>query len=382
LILPANLPDKAPHVLIAALSGRALAVAARKAGYAPLVADLFADEDLCAAAAKAARMADNLKTGLAGPTTRKTLARLAAGKKCEGLVWGAGFEDRPELLANLARMWPVLGNSAEVVRRAKDPVHLAGLCQALGIAHPQIRETAPRDTTGWLRKTVGGSGGAHIRTASEEVASRGKTYYQCMVDGRSVSALFVANGEKTLMIGFTDQWSNPTHEAPLRYGGALRPASINRRQKLALDQTVGDISQALGLRGLNSADFIIADQSHWLIEINPRPGATLDIFDEASVPLFSLHVEACRGSLPARAPRYSGAAAAALVYATRRIEAFPKLDWPEWTADRQRAGTRVEVGEPICTVRAKARTRGLARARIEERLGLVSALVEGEGLCA
>jgi predicted ATP-grasp superfamily ATP-dependent carboligase len=369
-------------VLIAALSGRALAVAARKAGYAPLVADLFGDEDLCATAAKAARIPGNLTTGLVGQATRKTLARLATGKKCEGIVWGAGFEDRPELLANLARMWPILGNSAEVVGRAKDPYHLAGLCEALETAHPQIRETAPHKTTDWLRKTVGGSGGAHVQIASEDAASRGKTYYQRKVDGRSVSALFVANGEKTLMIGFTDQWSNPTRESPLRYGGALRPASINRRQKLALGQTVDRIGKALGLRGLNSVDFTIEDQSHWLIEINPRPGATLDIFDEASVPLFSMHVEACRGSLPERAPRYGGAAAAAILYATRRVEAFPKLDWPEWTADRQRAGTHVEVGEPICTVRAKARSRSLVRARVEERLGLVSALVEREGLCA
>ena len=368
-------------MLIAALSGRALAVAARKAGYAPLVADLFGDEDLCAAAAKAARMPGNLKIGLVGQTTRKTLARLATGKKCQGLVWGTGFEDRPELLANLARMWPILGNSAEVVRRAKDPYHLAGLCEALGIAHPQIRQTAPRDTTDWLRKTMGGSGGAHVKIASEDAASCGKTYCQRKVDGCSVSALFVANGERTLMIGFTDQWSNPTREAPLRYGGAVRPASLNRHQKLALGQIVGRISNALGLRGLNSADFIIEDQSYWLIEINPRPGATLDIFDEVSAPLFSMHVEACRGSLPERAPRYGGAAAAAILYATRRVESFPRLDWPEWTADRQRAGTRIEVGEPICTVRAKARTRSLARARVEERLGSISALVEGKRLC-
>ena len=49
---PVSWRNKARYVLIAALSGRALAVSARQAGYAPLVADLFGDEDMRAAASQ------------------------------------------------------------------------------------------------------------------------------------------------------------------------------------------------------------------------------------------------------------------------------------------------------------------------------------------
>lgn len=377
-ILRANLPDKPPRVLIAALSGRALAVAARRAGYSPLVADLFGDEDLKAAATICMRTEGNLKTGLDGRALEHSLTQLAAGNASEGLVWGAGFEDRPEVLARLAEAWPILGNGADVVRRAKSPFHLAALCAQSGVAHPQIRETYPADTRNWLRKTMGGSGGTHVRSASQVTNPCGETYYQRKVAGRAVSALFLADGKDILILGFTAQWSDPAREAPLRYGGAVRPAGIDSRQKRALSQSVDRVSRALGLRGLNSADFLIEDDALWLIEINPRPGATLDLFDSASAPLFAMHIEACRGSLPARAPRYSGAAAAAFVYATRRIPVFPRLDWPEWAVDRQRAGSCVNAGEPLCTVGAKALSAVVARASVEDRLRVIRALAQGE----
>jgi uncharacterized protein len=377
-ILLANSPDRVPRVLIAALSGRALADAARRAGYSPLVADLFGDEDLRTAATISVRTAGDLESGLDGRALRVSLAQLAAGQGCEGLVWGAGFEDRPEVLARLARTWPILGNGVDVVKRAKNPLQLATLCAAIGVAHPEIRETRPADPANWLRKTIGGSGGTHVQMARDATNPSGGTYYQRKVAGRAVSVLFLANCDGALVLGFTDQWSNPTRQTPLRYGGAVRPADITPGQKRVLRRIVDRVCRALGLRGLNSADFLVEDESLWLIEINPRPGATLDLFDSASAPLLAMHIEACRGCLPVRAPRYSGAAAAALVYAKRRIPVFPAFRWPQWTADWQRAGTCVNAGAPICTVRATERSASLAKASVEERVCAIQALVHGE----
>src|SRR5438445_5015444 len=76
----------APLVLIAALSGRALAVAARRAGYAPLVADLFGDTDMRAAAARSAKVPGDLEAGLDEDGLVDCLTRLAAGRDCAGLV--------------------------------------------------------------------------------------------------------------------------------------------------------------------------------------------------------------------------------------------------------------------------------------------------------
>ncbi len=53
-----------------------------------------------------------------------------------------------------------------------------------------------------------------------------------------------------------------------------------------------------------------------LLEINPRPGATLDIFDSGAKPLMRLHLEAVREKrLPASGLKFDDAMASAIVYA-------------------------------------------------------------------
>jgi predicted ATP-grasp superfamily ATP-dependent carboligase len=116
----------------------------------------------------------------------------------------------------------------------------------------------------------------------------------------------------------------------------------------------------------------------WLIEVNPRPGATLDIFEPAEASLFALHVDACRGRLPENPPSFAGAAAAQTVYARRAIASMPPLAWPAWTADRQPPGTRVDAGAPLCTVLARAEAAGDAKQLVQERAGRIRAAAGAE----
>src|SRR5260370_18189634 len=81
-------------VLIAALSGRALAAAARRAGYQPLVADLFGDVDTQAIAAASVRVPGNLPAGPARKPLLDALDRLADGRAPVGLVYGVASHRR------------------------------------------------------------------------------------------------------------------------------------------------------------------------------------------------------------------------------------------------------------------------------------------------
>lgn len=47
--------------------------------------------------------------------------------------------------------------------------------------------------------------------------------------------------------------------------------------------------------GLVSFDFIVNDSTAYLLEVNPRPGATLDVFDDLRGSLFRAQVEAGLG---------------------------------------------------------------------------------------
>ncbi len=228
----------------------------------------------------------------------------------------------------------------------------------------------PAARNGWVAKRRGGSGGRHVAAASAKEFGEG-VYYQSRVPGKPVSALLLANGVRAVVLGFSEQWACPTPRQPFRYGGAMRPANIAPGLAERLAESACRLAAALSLTGLNSADFMVDGDDFWILEINPRPGATLDIFEADGASLFSLHMGACAGDLIGEAPRLDGAKASAIFYAERDVIAPERFEWPNWSADRPNAGIAIKAGEPLCTVHAGAATGLEARALVDERLASV-----------
>jgi uncharacterized protein len=358
-------------VLIAAVSGRALAQSARRGGYLPLVADFFGDQDTVAAAEAHLPLGGGFERGFRERQLMEALECLAAQHIPIGIVCGTGFEDRSQLLASLGQRWRLFGNTADTVARAKDPEIFATFCRDCDVAHPQVSLSPPAARKGWIVKRRGGAGGFHVAPASGKKCCDGDYYYQSRVPGASVSALLLADGVSAIVLGFSEQWACPTPHRPFRYGGAVRPADIAPSVAKRCAESACRLAAALSLTGLNSADFMVDGDDFWILEINPRPGATLDIFETDGSSLFSLHMAACAGNLIDEALRLEGAKASAILYAEREVVAPAGFEWPDWSADRPNAGIAIKAGEPLCTVRAGAATAAEARALVNERLALV-----------
>jgi uncharacterized protein len=357
-------------VLIAAISGRALAWSARRGGYLPLVADFFGDQDTVAAAQAHVSLGSGFAQGFCEHDLASALERLAGQHVPVGIVCGTGFEDRPHLLARLEQRWRLFGNSADTVARAKDPQMFAALCRDCDIAHPRISLSVPAARDGWVAKRRGGAGGAHVTAVwTKEFAD--DVYYQSVVPGMPVSALLLANGGSAIVLGFSEQWACPTGRQPFRYGGAVRPANIAPGVVARLAESACCLARALSLKGLNSVDFMVDGDNFSILEVNPRPGATLDIFEIDGGALFALHIAACNGDLIGEAPRFDAAKACAVVYAERDVVAPAQFEWPSWCADRPSAGTAIKAGEPLCTVHADAATAAEARTLVNRRLAQV-----------
>jgi uncharacterized protein len=368
-------------VLIAAASGRALAGSARRAGYAPLVTDFFGDQDTIAAAQAHVRIKPHHGRGIDPDELIAAFHMLAANRDPRGAVCGTGFEDRPDLLARIAQHWTLIGNSATTVEQIKNPIFLAGLCRRCGIPHPDTRLDAPNDSPGWLAKRRGGAGGAHIRSAGTVQSASKADYYQREVRGDAVSALALADGHTAIVLGLSAQWSSPAPEQPFRYGGAVQPAPLARETADALTDAVQQVTSLISLVGLNSFDFLVDGRAFHLLEINPRPGATLDIFEsQCSKSMFAMHVEACQGVLPNAPPTFGRAAASAIVYADNDIPQIPFLNWPRWTGDRPIAGSSISAQSPICTVLASAATTALARKLVDRRARVILARLRARSL--
>ena len=368
--MPVSSHPEPRSVLIAAISGRQLAASAWRAGLTPLVADFFADVDTQELAHTCHELPGKIGRGMTWRHLSPALDALAeaAPSPVLGLVYGSGFEDRPELLTLIAKRWPVLGNDAATVKRIKAPESFFAAFGRLGIKHPLTTIDPPSPGAGWLAKRIGGAGGNHI-VSSRLNNLRRKVYYQERVEGRPVSALFVANGNEARVLGFSEQWTAPSTGRLWRYGGAVRPASLPAALARTMTSAVTRVAHAFKMKGLGSADFMVNGDDALLLEINPRPGATLDIFDSVRSPLLKLHLDAVmEGKLPRQSLKFSDAKASAIVYARSGIAVPPRMRWPDWVTDRPKSSEWIDKNRPICSVWARASTKGRAKRLVEERI--------------
>ena len=350
---------------------------ARRGGYLPLVADFFADQDTAALAH--ARRPHRARPGARhGRGTAPRGVRNARADRGNRSASSAAPASRtgPNFLPASASAGDCWATIRRRVARVKDPRAFAALCRDCDIPHPDtLASRAAR--AGRLAGKAHGRRGRQPHRERERARRIPTTdvYFQRAAPGVPVSALFLADGRRAMALGFSTQWASPTAQRPFRYGGAVRPAALAPGIADALAAALHRIMQAIPLVGLNSADFLVDRDEFRLLEINPRPGATLDVFEPAEGSLFALHVAACEGQLTSTPPRFDGACAAAIVYAERDIAAAPAMQWPDWTADRPHPGTAIKAGEPLCTVKAAAATAAAAKARVDERLAMVLAMV-------
>jgi predicted ATP-grasp superfamily ATP-dependent carboligase len=238
----------------------------------------------------------------------------------------------------------------------------------LGIPHPPTTLGPIDDVSGWLLKKRGGSGGGHIRRANGRVARPG-TYLQKEMPGEPFSVACLANGRGAQMIAVTRQWTSPSRHAPWRYGGAVEPGRVPVGLRQEIEGALTRVAAATGLRGLASADLLIDGDRWCLLEINPRPGATLDILDRRPTPLFRRHCEAAAGHLGADEDPPAEAAGTRIVYAQRAIPFVPDVAWPAYTLDRPQPGARIAAGAPICTVSAAGSDAAAVGTMLEARVG-------------
>jgi uncharacterized protein len=295
--------------------------------------------------------------------------------RCSGLIYGSGFEGRTGLLAKLARGRTLFGNPPDTVTRLKDPVHFFPLLDSFGIAYPETRLDSPADVSGWLVKRTGGAGGSHVRPARSRHRARPGRYFQKLQSGRTLSVLFAADGRDARVIGVNEQWTAGIAQcAPYCYGGAVSGISLPDGVQARIATALGRLVRGTGLVGLNGLDFILDDDAPYVLEINPRPTATIDLYDaDIEGGLLALHIRACRGEL--REIQWSGHSRAhAIVYATDALRVPAGMNWPAWCTDIPESGSLIPAGAPICSVHARAASSAQARDMAMVRCGSMCTL--------
>jgi len=371
----------ADGLAIAALSARMMAESARRGGFSTTALDLFGDADTrrvvdhwsCAGAA------DSLR--LDAERVASALAACSRSASFVGWVAGAGFEAASEALVRGAAIARLLGNDPHTIVALRTPREFFGRLSKLGMPHPAVAWEAPAAADGWLYKDARGCGGWHIRPARAADPSRRHVddggYYQRIHTGTPMSALFIGDGKGADVVGISEQIVRARGARPYVYHGAIGPVPTSVRVARDIGAFVQAIVREWRLAGLNGVDFLLDGERIVVLEVNPRPTATMTLYDPAFPRgLMRAHVDAClTGSLPAAVGRVEPGQPLrghSIVFADEAVAAVSpstceRLLALRFVHDVPLAGVSIPAGAPLCSVSAEGRSAADVRAALEDR---------------
>jgi predicted ATP-grasp superfamily ATP-dependent carboligase len=363
-------------ILLVSVSARMLAELATRDGHEVIALDRFGDLDLQRLCPSVSLLRD-----LGGRGGMAELVRAAEDIRADGVVYGAGLENRPDLVTRLAEGRALLGCPPAVVRRVRDPAVLGASLRSAGLAYPrtcsaaQAPERADRARR-WLRKPVRGGGGRGVRAWRGGRLPAG-VVVQERIAGVPCSAAAVADGRSAALLGVSEQLigRRTLGACGFTWCGNVTPPRLPAREREALAGAAraicAHLGAAFGLRGLFGVDLVWDGAQAWVVEVNPRPTASLETIEAAhGVRSFAAHLEGCAGRLPPAsiAPPFAAAAGKAVLYATRDVRAPDTRDWAaHGIRDVPHPGEPIAAGHPVCTLVATGRSPDAVLAGLEAR---------------
>jgi predicted ATP-grasp superfamily ATP-dependent carboligase len=377
-------------ILLVSVSARMLAELATREGHEVLALDRFGDLDLQQLCPSVSLLRD-----LGGRGRMAELVDAAERIRAESVIYGAGLENRPDLVDRLAAGRTLLGCTPETLRRVRDPSLLGDSLRSAGLAYPRTFSAAEAPVRAdrarrWLRKPVRGGGGRGVREWRGGRLPAG-VVVQEHIRGLPCSAAAVADGRSAALLGVSEQLIGRPALGARGYAwcGNLVPPRLAAQERHALAHAARAIcthlAAAFGLRGLFGVDVVWDGEQAWVVEVNPRPTASLETIEAVhGVRSFAAHLEACAGRLPTvrSFAETAEAAGKAVVFATEDVRV---PDTSAWAAlgirDVPHPGEPIAAGHPICTLLAtgcapeallaglEARAAAL-RAELRDRVGV------------
>ncbi|MCE9632181.1 MAG: ATP-grasp domain-containing protein [Planctomycetia bacterium] len=384
-------------VSVVGASTRAFAESACLAGWAVYAADLFGDVDLRRAAVHVV----SASVGLGYP--RGLPAAIAAWPPGPCVYTGA-IENHPDIIDGLAQSRPVAGCSAATVRAVRDPGRLAAAIRAAGGSFPEtFADPAglPCDGSFVVKPLASAAGRDISRWRGAATSPAAGRVWQRFIAGNPWSAAFVADPQGCRLIGASHQlvgrrWCGGR---PFAYCGSVGVPldHVGRPLRAVFERLGAALAVTFGLVGLFNIDVVIAARGDvYVIEVNPRPTASMELVERATgESLAAAHLAACGwASPPLRRPAAGGGPmiwSKAIVFASRsgddvvippdRLEtataAWSDADGMSAIADIQHHDSRIPPGAPILTVFARAETAEHSLAILRQRVTLLRQLVAG-----
>ena len=339
------------YLLIIAGSARMAAQAAVGAGLKPLVIDLFADLDTQQYAEAFCRV-PSLAVKHLIPAVDFFIERYAVAHA----IYGSGFEYYPESLYYLDKHMTLLGNSPDTFASLQNKQDFFAALSSLAIPYPDTSFNAPEDNAHeepvWLVKPLQGQGGVGIKYYFGNADA--SVYWQKYQYGTPQSVLFLADGRHAQVIGFNTQWTvNSGTGDGFVFSGIINRSALSIEQKALISRWVAKLVPIFGLSGLNTMDFIQHDKDIYVLEINPRLSASMQLYDAG---LLIGHIRASQGDMPEYPAVQDGCTGYQIIYAEQDRAIPDAFEWPEACMDLPASGVNYRKGQPICSIIARHKT--------------------------
>jgi uncharacterized protein len=330
-------------ILVVAVSARMIAELAVADGYEVVALDRFGDVDLRAIA-----------PGATGPSNDALAAR-AADVDADAVVYGGGLENRPDLVARLGHGREILGTPPELLAAVRDPWAVGAAVRAAGARAPETQSVDDLPGAGgrgtWLRKPRHGGGGRGVRRWAGG-RLRPTEILQRPVHGLSCSVVAIGDGRRATALGITEQLHRPSS---FQWTGNVTPPRLPAGERAELEDQLravcAEVTARFGVRGAFGIDAVWDGRRAWVLEVNPRPPAGLELFGPGT---FEAHVLGARGlGLPAAGtpPATACAKVKLVLFADRDVRAPDPAWWPAGLVrDIPHAGEPIKRGAPLCTL--------------------------------
>jgi predicted ATP-grasp superfamily ATP-dependent carboligase len=273
------------------------------------------------------------------------------------------------------------GTPPERVHRFLDKLQTHRFFEEIGIPSPAL---LPVGSYPAMLKPRSGSGGWRNRVVKSDrereawVAEFGDIpiINEEMVEGVPCSVSCLAGGGIAAAIAVNRQILRGGGGPEFGFSGSITPFVNGKEGDLAV--YAERIAAESGCLGSIGVDFVSGDRIA-AIEVNPRFQATLDTVEMATgINLFSAHVAACSGHLPAHLPPCRQVAAREILFAGRDFTVGADLKrLHPMIADIPWPGSFFEEGEAVVSVYGWGAGEEAARTMLDKHIRMVSQYMGG-----
>jgi uncharacterized protein len=350
------------RVLVAGFATRHVAQSARDAGYDVCAVDHFCDQDLawCTVDREKFEELEDLPGAI---------DRIARRHSFDLFVPTSGAED-------LVTTLPLCGTPKERIAPFLDKLDMQHFFESAAVPVPRLLKDGEYPA---MIKPRRGSGGWRNAVVLDDAAMREweslflevPFIRQELISGTPASVCCIADGTTARAVAINEQILRGSGESAFGFCGSITPFEHPLSgQILALAERVAAASGCTGTIGI---DLMAGSDGIQVIEVNPRFQGTVETVERATgCNLFDLHVDACRGVLPASIPASRRFSARRILFAERDMTLDADLSClREYISDIPWPGTFFEKGQALVSVLATGPTRAGALAMLDKHITTV-----------